>query len=86
MKTMELAFQNISAMKQFSRISLIFLFVLGLSSCAEPLRPYERVYVDDPEMQMTVTSCKNYEHYVQSIREGAVSVGGTKGSGGCGCN
>jgi len=63
---------------------LIAIIVLSIS-CA-PLKPYERIYVDDAEMQMTVTSCNSFEHYVQSIREGAMSNGGTKGSGGCGCN
>ena len=73
-------------MKLLIRLSCFVLLTLVFSSCGEPLKPYERVYVDDPEMQMTTTSCKNFEHYVQSIREGAVSVGGTKGNGGCGCN
>ncbi len=73
-------------MKLLIRFSWVIVCLSLLSSCGEPLKPYERIYVDDPEMQMTTTSCKNFEHYVQSIREGAVSVGGTKGNGGCGCN
>ena len=70
------------------KLSLKHLLILSLFftvSCA-PLKPYERVYVDDPEMQMNVTTCKSFEHYIQSIREGALSNGGAKGSGGCGCN
>jgi hypothetical protein len=65
---------------------LLIIFLIGVFTSCAPLKPYERVYVDDPEMQMATTSCKNFEHYVQSIREGATSVGGTKGNGGCGCN
>ena len=72
-------------MKPLHKILLLCLIVALSASCA-PLKPYERVYVDDPEMLMITTSCKNFEHYVQSIREGAVSIGGTKGNGGCGCN
>ncbi len=66
---------------------IICAFVLGIitASCSS-LKPYERVYVDDPEMKMTDNSGKKFQHYVQSIREGAISVGGKKGSGGCGCN
>lgn len=67
------------------RVLSVISLICFITSCA-PLKPYERVYVDDPEMQMATTSCKNFEHYVQSIREGATSVGGTKGNGGCGCN
>ena len=54
-------------------------------SCA-PLKPYEKVYVNDSEMQMTTSSGKNFEHYVASIREGATPAQAKKGSGGCGCN
>lgn len=72
-------------MKLLTRCLCIF-FSAGVMGACAPLKPYERVYVDDPEMQMTTTACKNFEHYVQSIREGATSVGGTKGNGGCGCN
>ena len=72
-------------MRQLTKI-VFPLLLLGLFKSCAPLKPYERVYVDDPEMQISTTSCKNQEHYVQSIREGATSVGGTKGNGGCGCN
>ncbi|MEW4925068.1 DUF4266 domain-containing protein [Algibacter sp. 2305UL17-15] len=61
------------------------LFLAVISSC-KAVKPYERQYVSDPEMQMENDTGKNFNHYVQSIREGATPVGGTKGSGGCGCN
>ncbi len=44
------------------------------------------VYQNDPEMQMGNSSGKSYELYIQSIREGASTSGGSKSSGGCGCN
>lgn len=66
---------------------MLFLMVgsLSLSSCA-PLKPYQRVYVNDPEMQMGVSAEEGFGKYVQSIREGAVDATATKGTGGCGCN
>ncbi len=74
------------SLKKHIKLLLIVLGLIITSSCKTALKPYERIYVNDPEMQMGTTICNNFEHYVQSIREGATSIGGTKGSGGCGCN
>ena len=64
---------------------VLLLAVLILSGC-QSVKPYQRVYLNDPEMQMGSNSGKKFEGYVQSIREGATEAGGTKASGGCGCN
>lgn len=50
------------------------------------VKPYQRVYINDPEMQMGNNSGKKFEGYVESIREGSIPAGGSKSSGGCGCN
>jgi hypothetical protein len=65
--------------------SLVFIVSVGLASCVN-LKPYERVYVNDPEMQMESDAGRNFEYYVQGIREGAFQAGTGKASGGCGCN
>jgi hypothetical protein len=76
-------------MKKFIRnLNQILCFALAAIStvsCAS-LKPYDRVYVNDPEMQMGNDAGKNFENYVHSIREGATPAGNSKGSGGCGCN
>ncbi|MBC3759480.1 DUF4266 domain-containing protein [Hyunsoonleella sp. SJ7] len=64
---------------------LSLLSAILLSSC-KTVKPYERQYVSDPEMQMQNDAGRNFNLYVQSIREGATPVGSAKGSGGCGCN
>lgn len=66
----------------------IILVILGLAftSCSNQLKPYERVYVDDPEMQLAPGRSLVFQHYVHSIREGAITASAKKGSGGCGCN
>lgn len=64
---------------------LVLALGLLLCSCAT-LPPYERIYQNDPEMQMNVSSTQQFEQYMQSIREGAFTAEGLKGSGGCGCN
>ena len=63
----------------------IILFTALLTSCVS-LKPYEQVYVNDPEMQMGSDAGANYQNYIQSIREGAIPPGSEKSSGGCGCN
>ncbi len=64
---------------------LFVLFIFALSAC-QTVKPYQRIYLNDPEMQMGTSSAKGFENYVQSIREGAIPAGSSKSSGGCGCN
>jgi hypothetical protein len=61
------------------------ILLLGGSGC-QAVKPYQRVYINDPEMQMGSNAGKKFEEYVESIREGATQAAGTKSSGGCGCN
>jgi len=64
---------------------IAFVLILLASSCVT-LKPYDRVYVNDPDMQMNGDAGKNYENYIHAIREGATPAGSGKSSGGCGCN
>ncbi|MCF0059480.1 DUF4266 domain-containing protein [Dyadobacter sp. CY356] len=70
--------------KLYIFISGIVLIFIGFS--CKPVKPYQRVYLNDPEMQMGGNSGKKFEEYVESIREGDTPAAGTKSSGGCGCN
>ncbi|MFH6983616.1 DUF4266 domain-containing protein [Marinoscillum luteum] len=69
-------------MKQLVRL----LILAGVVSSCASLKPYERQYVDDPEMQMDFDNGVRFSNYVHSIREGATPAGAPKSSGGCGCN
>jgi hypothetical protein len=64
----------------------ITLALLSILTSCKSVKPYDMVYINDSEMQMGNSSGKNYENYVQSIREGATPSGSIKSSGGCGCN
>jgi hypothetical protein len=68
----------------FKSITAIII-ISGLCSCVG-LKPYERIYVNDPEMQIGTDAGKNFENYVYSIREGATPAVTIVSSGGCGCN
>jgi len=61
------------------------MLMFGGFSC-QAVKPYQRVFLNDPEMQMGSNSGKKFEDYVETIREGATPAAGTKSSGGCGCN
>ena len=54
-------------------------------ACAS-VKPYERQFINDNEMQLGSDPCRGFQQYVQSIREGATPTGTAKASGGCGCN
>ena len=67
-------------------LKLIFVLLsVGFAAC-QSVKPYQMVYVNDPEMQMGGNSGKKFEQYVESIREGATPATAAKSSGGCGCN
>lgn len=65
-------------------LSICALFLL-MQSCVS-LKPYERIYVNDPEMQFGADATDNFRNYVFKIREGSTPAGSGKASGGCGCN
>jgi hypothetical protein len=68
-----------------NKLAFLAFIAIVFASCTT-LKPYERIYVNDPQMQMGNTAPKNFENYVHSIREGAIPTGSSKSSGGCGCN
>jgi hypothetical protein len=80
------SFSYFSVKKIKIRILLTVLLVLALLTSCRTVKPYQKIYLNDNEMQFDVSSNKKFEHYVHSIREGASPVSGSKSSGGCGCN
>lgn len=72
-------------MNRYKFTFILSFLCLFFSSCTT-LKPYERVYVNDPDMEMGTSAAAGFEKYMQTIREGSVTADGQKGSGGCGCN
>jgi Domain of unknown function (DUF4266) len=72
--------------KSLSIKILLLMFVLGLFMACKTVKPYQKIYLNDSEMQFDNSSPKKFEKYVHSIREGATPASGSKSSGGCGCN
>jgi hypothetical protein len=73
-------------MKQHRKILFaILVCVFGYTGCT-PVKPYQRMYVNDSEMKTGAPGASKFEEQAQVYREGASGGGGRKGSGGCGCN
>ena len=68
-----------------SKVFIFLVLILSFSSCVT-VKPYERIYLNDSEMELGSSAPKNFENYVHTIREGATSAGDAKAGGGCGCN
>ncbi|MCE7924631.1 MAG: DUF4266 domain-containing protein [Haliscomenobacteraceae bacterium CHB4] len=65
--------------------ALLLLLALLTTGC-QSVKPYQRAYLNDHEMQAGQKSIAQPEQNAMSYREGATGGGGGKASGGCGCN
>ncbi|UJH66752.1 DUF4266 domain-containing protein [Allomuricauda sp. SCSIO 65647] len=64
---------------------LIVVVVLFLSSCVA-VKEYDKVYLNDMEMQLGAKFSERFETNFQVYREAAAGANGGKTGGGCGCN
>lgn len=69
-----------------SRIAILIVsLILCMSSCTV-LKPYEKVNINDPDMELTANKSNRFETAFQVYREAASGGNGGKTGGGCGCN
>jgi hypothetical protein len=61
----------------------VLLLVLG--SC-KPVKEYQKIYLNDAEMELSMRKVQKSENNFQLYREGASGGNGGKSGGGCGCN
>lgn len=64
---------------------IFFLAFVSLSACT-PVKEYQKVYLNDAEMDLANRKVERIETYFQFYREGAAGANGSKTGGGCGCN
>jgi len=67
------------------KVLLIIAIAAFFSSCA-PVKEYERVNLNDPDMVLAQKKFERFETNFQVYREGASGANGGKSGGGCGCN
>jgi hypothetical protein len=60
-------------------------FTVLFSNCA-PVKGYQKVYLNDEEMNLTNRKIEIFESNFQSYREGAVGGNNGNSGSGCGCN
>lgn len=66
---------------------LLFLFALLIfSSSCVAVREYDKVYLNDIEMQLGAKTSERFETNFQIYREASAGANGGKTGGGCGCN
>ena len=61
------------------------LLVSGLQNCVS-VESYQRIYLNDRDMQLQSSKVQSFENDSQSYREGASGGNAGKTGGGCGCN
>lgn len=69
-------------MKKIGQLVLLAVFA---SSCVA-VKEYEKVYLNDEEMQLSIRSMERFETNFQIYREASAGANGGKSGGGCGCN
>lgn len=57
----------------------------ALQSCSA-VKEYEKVNINDPDMELSMKSVDRFETNFQAYREAAAGANGGKTGGGCGCN
>jgi hypothetical protein len=61
------------------------LIALSLTHCS-PVKEYQKMYLNDSEMELAARKTQRFEINFQLYRERASGVNGGKTGGGCGCN
>tara|TARA_B110000305_G_C19234433_1_gene536806 strand:- start:425 stop:649 length:225 start_codon:yes stop_codon:yes gene_type:complete len=74
-------------MKIANTKSFLLILLVGIlfSGCVS-VKEYQKVYLNDKDMQLSDDKIQSFESGFQTYREGASGANGGKSGGGCGCN
>ncbi len=67
------------------KLGFLAVLLLLASSCVV-VREYDKVYINDIEMQLGAKASERFETNFQIYREASAGANGGKTGGGCGCN
>ncbi|MBA23077.1 MAG: arginine decarboxylase [Flavobacteriales bacterium] len=80
-------FTNLKILKlKKIRQTLILLIVLVSSSSCVAVKEYNKVYLNDLDMELKTPLFERFETTFHIYREAAAGANGGKTGGGCGCN
>ncbi len=65
-------------------LTLVCMTII-MASCTT-VKGYQKMYLNDPEMELEAKKLDFFETNFQTYREGASGANGGKVGGGCGCN
>ena len=63
----------------------LFMALAALTNC-KTVESYQKMYINDRDMELSVPLVQSFELDSQTFREGASGGNGGKTGGGCGCN
>ena len=63
----------------------VFILLLSVTGCVS-VKEYQKMHLNDAEMELTGRKSQKFETSFQLYREGASGANGGKTGGGCGCN
>lgn len=69
----------------YKRLAVLLVPVLLLGACTS-VKPYQKSYLNDSEMQLSARKVEKTEMSFQTYREASSGANGGKTGGGCGCN
>ena len=73
-------------MKRIVIFSLIGLLVVTAFSSCVTVKAYQKIYLNDSDMELAAKKIEMFETNYETYREGASGANGGKVGGGCGCN
>ena len=71
-------------MKKF-KISAVIILIILFNACSV-VKEYNKVAINDEDMELSAVTCERFETNFQINREAAAGANGGKIGGGCGCN
>jgi len=68
-----------------SRLIIFAMLVISMQACVQ-VKEYQKMYVNDKDMDVTNKASEQFETNMEVFREGAAGANGGKSGGGCACN
>jgi Domain of unknown function (DUF4266) len=84
---------EVTLLKRLQLFVNMYRFVIGavvvltiFSGGCSPVKEYQKMHLNDSEMELATRKTQKFEMSFQLYREGASGANGGKTGGGCGCN
>ena len=69
-----------------TRLLLLLLVTVTIIGSCATVKEYEKINLNDPDMELSPKELERFETNFQVYREAASGANGGKTGGGCGCN